>query len=144
MQWWIAIEDGLVDDAEDAFEGVGGVFVVADGDGVDTHLDDRVIIAARLSHVAEVEDVLFVDFEFFEEVGHTEDFIHAWSDGVNRGGAADFIVKLGGELFAAGDDLFAFLTVGIPGVFGFGAGLLAEGGESDLREAVFDDFIAFG
>lgn len=77
-------------------------------------------------------------------MGHTEDFIHARGDGVNGGSAADFVVKFGTVFFAEGDDLFAFFAVGIPGVFSFGAGFLAEGGEGDLGEAVFDDFVAFG
>ena len=75
-------------------------------------------------------------------MGHAEDFIHARGDGVNRGGATDFVIELGSELLAACDDLFALLVVGVPGVFLFGAGFLAEGRESDLRETVFDDFIA--
>ena len=32
--------------------------------------------------------------------------------------------------------------VWIPSVFNVGAGFLAESGEGDLREAVFDDFVA--
>ena len=51
----------LFDEAENATEGIGGVFVVADGDGFDAHLDDRIIVAARLSHVAEVEDIFLFD-----------------------------------------------------------------------------------
>ena len=74
-------------------------------------------------------------------MGHAEDFVHTWSDGIDRGGATDFVVEFGGEFLAAGDDLFAFLAVGVPGIFGFSAGFLAEGGEGNLREAVFDDFI---
>ena len=75
-------------------------------------------------------------------MGHAKDFVHAGGDGVNRSGAADFVVEFGGELFTASDDFFAFFTVGVPGVFLFGAGFLAEGREGDLREAVFDDFVA--
>ena len=77
-------------------------------------------------------------------MGHAEDFVHTWCDGINRGGAADFVIKLGGEFFATSDDSFTFFVVRVPGVFGFGAGFLAEGRESDLREAIFDDFVAFG
>ncbi len=116
--------------------------MVADGNGVDTHFYDGIIVAARLGHVAEIEDILFVDFEFLKEVGHAEDFVHAWSDGVNRGGAADFVVEFGGEFFATGDDLFTFLAIGIPSILFLGAGFLAEGGEGDLGEAIFDDFVA--
>ena len=118
--------------------------MVSDGDSIDTHFYDWVIIAARLGHITEVKDIFFLDFQLFEEVGHTEDFVHAWSNGVNRGGAADFVVKFRSEFFTAGDDLFAFLAIGIPSVFGFGAGFLAEGRESDLGEAVFDDLVACG
>ena len=77
-------------------------------------------------------------------MGHTKDFVHAGGDGVNRGSAADFVIKLRGELFATGDDFFAFLVVGVPGVFGFGAGLLPEGREGDLTEAIFNDFVTLG
>lgn len=117
--------------------------MIAYGDGIDTHLDYWVIIATWLSHVAEVEDVLLLDVEFFEEVSHAEDFVHAWSDGVNRSGTTNFIVKFRGELFATSDYLFAFLAVGIPGVLFLGAGFLTESGESDLREAVLDNFVTF-
>ena len=77
-------------------------------------------------------------------MGHTEDFVHAWGNGVNRGGAADFVVEFRGEFFAACDDFLAFFAVGIPGVFSFGAGFLAESGESDLGEAILDNLVAFG
>ena len=53
--------DILVDDAKYALEGESGVFVRADGDGVDAHFDDRVIVAAWGGHVAEIEDVFFLD-----------------------------------------------------------------------------------
>lgn len=56
---------GLVDDAEDAAEGVGGVLVTSNSDGIDAHFDDGVIVTAGLGHVAEVEDVGLFDFEFF-------------------------------------------------------------------------------
>ena len=135
---------GFRGDGGDATEGVGGVFVGADGDGVDAHLDDGIVVAAWLGHVAEVEDFVGLDLEFFEEVGHAELFVHAWGNSVDGGGAADFVIEFRGEFLAAGDDLFALLTVGIPGVFGFGAGVLAEGGEGDLAEAVFDDFVTVG
>ena len=76
-------------------------------------------------------------------MGHAKDLVHARGDGVNRGGAADFVFEFRGEFFATFDNLFTFLAVGVPGVFFFGAGFLAEGGEGDLREAIFDDFVAF-
>ena len=130
------------DDAENATQGVGGVFVVSDGDGINAHLDYGVIIATGLSHVAEVENIFFLDVEFFQEVSHAEDFVHARSDGINRGGTADFVFKFRGEFFGAGADLFAFFTIWVPGVFSFGAGFLTESRESDLREAIFDNFVA--
>ena len=55
----------FLEDTEEAAEGVGGVFVVSDGDGVDAHFDDGVIVAAGLSHVAKVKDILFLDAELF-------------------------------------------------------------------------------
>ena len=99
--------------------------MISDGDGIDTHLNDGVIVAAGLGHVTEVKDIFFVDFELLEEMGHAENFVHTWSDGVNRGSTTDFVVEFGSKFFAAGDDLFTFFAVGIPGVFGFGAGFLA-------------------
>ena len=74
-------------------------------------------------------------------MSHTEDFVHTRGDGVDRGGAADFVFKLGGELFTSGYDFFAFFTIWVPGVFFFGAGFLAKCRESNLREAVFDNFV---
>ena len=133
----------LFDEAENATEGIGGVFVVADGDGFDAHLDDRIIVAARLSHVAEVKDIFFANFELLEEVSHAEDFVHTGSNGVDGCSATNFVIKFGGELFAALDDCFAFLAIWIPSVFGFGASFLAESREGDLAEAVFDNFVTF-
>ena len=75
-------------------------------------------------------------------MGHAEDFVHAWSDGINRGGATDFVVEFRGEFFAPFDDLLAFFAVRIPGVFLLSAGFLAESRECDLGETVFDDFVA--
>ena len=75
-------------------------------------------------------------------MGHAEDFIHTWGYGVDRSGAADFILEFWAELFAPCDDLFAFFAVRIPGIFGFGAGFLAEGRECDLGETILDDFVA--
>ena len=117
--------------------------MVPHGDGINTHFDDWVIIAAGLGHVAEVENVFFADTEFFEEVSHTEDFIHTRGDSINRGSATDFIFKLRSELFATSDDFLTFLAVGVPGIFGFGASFLSESGEGNLTEAVLDDFVAF-
>ncbi len=142
--------DGLVvpwvwlfaDNTENTLEGVGGVFVGSDRDGIDAHLDNWVIIATRLSHVAEVQDVFLVDVEFFEEVRHAEGLIHARSDGVNRGGATDFVVKFWAELTATDNNGLAFLVIWVPGVFFFGAGFLAERREGDLRKAVLNDFVA--
>ena len=108
-------------------EGEGGVFVGMDSDGIDAHLNNGVVIASWLGHVAEIKDVGFFDFEFFEEMSHAEFFVHTWSNGVDRGGATDFVVKLWREFFAASDDFFAFFAVWIPGVFGLSAGFLAEG-----------------
>lgn len=75
-------------------------------------------------------------------MGHTEDFIHARSDGVDGSGATDFVFEFWAEFLASCDDLFAFFAVGIPGIFGFGAGFLAEGRECDLGETILDDFVA--
>ena len=58
----IKIFISLLYHAKDATQGEGGVFVVANGDGIDTHLDNRVIVAAGLGHVTKVEDVFFSDF----------------------------------------------------------------------------------
>ena len=116
----------------------------ANGDGVEAHLDDGIIVAAFLGHVAEVEDVGLCDLKLFEEVGHTELLVHAWGGDVDRGGAADFVEEVGEEFATTGDDGFALPMVRIPSVFGFGAGLLTEGGEGDLGEAIFDDFVARG
>ncbi len=115
----------------------------ANRDGIDAHLDDWVIVAAWLSHVAKVEDILLVYFELFEEVSHAEDFIHTRSDGIDGSGATNFVIEFGGEFFAAFDDSFAFFAIWIPGIFSLGAGFLAEGREGDLTEAVFDNFVAF-
>ena len=75
-------------------------------------------------------------------MSHAKNFVHAWDKGVNRGRAADFILKIGGEFFGFFDDLLAFFVVGIPSILVLGRGLLAEGGKSDLREAVFDNLVA--
>ena len=115
----------------------------ADGDSVDAHLDNRVIVAARLGHIAKVENFGFLDVEFFEQVGHAEDFVHARDESVNRSGATDLVFVIWSELFSAGDDSFTLLAIWIPSVFGFGASFLAEGRESDLAEAVFDNFVTF-
>ena len=76
-------------------------------------------------------------------MGHAELFVHAGSNGINRGGATDFVIKFGGEFFATLNDLFAFLAIWIPGVFLFGAGFLTKGGDGDLRKAVFNNFITW-
>ena len=116
----------------------------ADRDGIDAHLNDGIIVATWLSHIAKVEDIFLFDFEFFHEVGHAEDFVHTWSDGVNRSGATNFVIISWSELRGALDDSFALLAIWIPSVLGVSAGMLAEGREGDLAEAVFDDFVAFG
>ena len=74
-------------------------------------------------------------------MSHTEDLVHAGGNGVNGGGATDFVVEFWGELFTASDDFLALFTIWIPSVFFLSAGFLTEGGESDLGEAVFDDFV---
>lgn len=43
-----------LDNTQYAAEGVGSIFVISDSDGVDAHLDDWIIIATRLGHVAEI------------------------------------------------------------------------------------------
>ena len=51
-------------EAENATEGIGGVFRATDGNGVHIGLDDRVIVATRLCHVAKEENVFFFHSEF--------------------------------------------------------------------------------
>lgn len=75
-------------------------------------------------------------------MSHAKDFIHARSDGVDGSGPTDFVFEFWAEFLAPCDDLFAFFAVGIPGIFGFGAGFLAEGRECDLGETILDDFVA--
>ena len=130
--------------AENTAKGISSVFVRADGNCVDAHLDDWVIVAAWLSHIAEVEDFGFFDIELFEEVSHAKDFVHARDESINAGSAADFVFVGWGEDFGAGNDGFALLAVWVPSVLGFSAGFLAKSGEGNLTEAVFDDFIALG
>lgn len=115
--------------------------MATDGDSVDAHFDDRVIVASRLSHVAKVEDVGFFDAEFFEETGHAEGFVHTWGNGVDGGGAGDFKLEAWGKFVGTFGDGVAFFVLGVPGVFFFGAGSLAEGREGDLRETIFDNFV---
>ena len=117
--------------------------MITHGNGIDTHFDDRIVIAAWLCHIAEVENIIFASVEFFHEMGHTKFFIHARGNCIDRGGAADFVIKLGGEFFGAFDDFGALFAVGIPGIFFLRAGFLAKGGESDLTQAIFDNFVAF-
>ena len=50
---------------------------------IDAHLDDWVIVATWLRHIAEVKDVFLFDFELFHEVSHAEDFVHARNKGIN-------------------------------------------------------------
>ncbi len=77
-------------------------------------------------------------------MGHTEGFIHARSNGVNRGSTTNFIFEFWTKFFASRDDFFTFFAIWIPSIFGFGASFLTEGGKSNLREAVFDDFVTRG
>ena len=77
-------------------------------------------------------------------MSHTEDFVHTWSNGINRSGAGDFVFELRTKLFAPCGDLIAFFTIWVPGVFGFGASFLTEGRKGDLGEAVFDNFVTRG
>ena len=39
--------------------------MIADSDGINAHLDDRVIIAAGLCHISEIENVFFGDLKLF-------------------------------------------------------------------------------
>ena len=73
----------FADETEDATKGIGGVFVTTDCNGVDTHLYDWVIVATWLRHIAEVKDIFLFNLEFFHEMGHTEDFVHARNKSVN-------------------------------------------------------------
>lgn len=52
-------------DAEDAAEGEAGIFMISNGDSFYAHLNYGVIVASRLSHIAEVENVGFFDLQFF-------------------------------------------------------------------------------
>lgn len=113
-------------------------------DGFDAHLNDWVVIAARLGHIAKIKNFWLFDFEFFHEVGHAENLVHARSDSVNGSGAADFVFEFWRKFFTALNDGFAFFTIWIPGIFSFGAGFLAEGREGNLAEAVFDNLVAIG
>ena len=122
----------LLGDAEDAAKCICGVFVRANRNGVDAHLYDWIIVAARLSHIAEVKDVGLFNVELIEQVGHTEDLVHAWSHSVDGSGAADFIVELWSQFFAALNNAFALLAVWVPSILGFGASFLAEGREGHL------------
>lgn len=117
--------------------------MASDSNSIDAHLDDWIIITAGAGHVAKIEDVVFFDVKLLEKMVHAEDFIHTWGEGVDGSGATDFVFEVRGKLFAFFDDSFAFFVVGIPSVFVFGAGFLTEGGEGNLRKAVFDDFVTF-
>ena len=136
--------DAGLEDAEDAAESVRGVFMGADGDGLKTHFHDRIIVAARLGHIAKVKHVGLLHLEFGEKVSHTELFVHAGGGDVDGSSAADFVEEVREQFAAAGDDGCAFLVVGVPGVFGLSAGLLTEGREGDLGEAVFNNLVALG
>lgn len=118
--------------------------MTANSDCVDAHLDDRIIVATWLSHIAKVKNVLLSNFELFHEMGHAEDFIHAWGNSVNGGSATNFVIISRREFFGALDDSGAFFVVRVPSVFGFGASFLAKSREGDLAEAVFDNFVAGG
>ena len=128
--------------AEDAAKGIGGIFVTAHRNGINAHLYDWIIVAARLSHIAEVKDVLLFDLEFFHKVSHTKDFVHARNKGVNGGRAANFVFEFWGELFGTSNDCVALLVVWVPSIFNVRAGFLTKGREGDLREAIFDNFVA--
>lgn len=116
----------------------------ADGDSVDTHGDDRIVVPAGLGHVAKVEDVGFFDVKFFEEMSHAKFFIHARSGDVDRGSTTDFVEKIRQFFAAFGDDSLALFQIRIPSIFGFGAGGLTEGRKGDLGKAIFDNFVALG
>ena len=116
----------------------------ADGDSVNTHGDNWVVVPSRLGHVAEIEHVGFFDVKFFEEMSHAKFFIHARSGDVDGSGATDFIKKVGQFFTAFGNDGLALFQIRIPSIFGFGAGGLTEGRKGDLGEAVFDNFVTFG
>lgn len=129
---------------EDAFESIKRVFVGADSDGVDAHGDDWVVVAARLGHVAKIKHVGFLDVKLFEEMSHAKFLIHAGSGNVDGSGATDFVKEIGQFFAAFLDDGLALFEIGIPGIFGLGASLLAKRRESNLGEAVFDDFVTVG
>lgn len=50
----------LLKNTEDAAEGISGVFMTTDGNGVYAHLDNWVIVAARLGHITEIENIMLL------------------------------------------------------------------------------------
>ena len=115
-----------------------------DGDGLKAHFHDRVIVAAGLGHIAKVKHVGLLHLEFGEQMSHTKLFVHARGGDVDGSSAADFVEEVGEQFAAAGDDGFALLVVGVPSVFGLGAGFLTESREGDLGETVFNNLVARG
>ena len=91
---------GVVD-AEDAAKSVSCIFVRTNSDCINAHLDDWVIIAAWLSHIAEIENFGFLNLELLEEMGHAEDFVHARNESVDTSRAADFIFEIWRKFFGA-------------------------------------------
>ena len=49
------------DHAKNTAQGESRVFVRADRDGVDAHLDDWIIVTAGLGHVAKIENLVFLN-----------------------------------------------------------------------------------
>lgn len=130
------------DEAENTLQGIKCILVRTDGDSVDAHFDHGIIIAARLSHVAKVENLGFGNVELVEEMFNTKSFVHAGSSNVDRGSAADFVEEVGEFGLAFGDDGLALFHIGVPVVFFGSTHGLAKSRKSDLRKAVFDDLVA--
>ena len=132
-----------IQDAEEAAKSESSVFMRTDGDSVDTHMLNGVVVTTWLSHIAEVENVGFIYFQIFHQLIHAKFFVHTGDKSIDGGSAGDLVFKVGGELLSALDDTLALAMVGVPSVFLFGAGVLTEPGKGDLREAVLDNFVIF-
>ena len=56
-----------IQDAEEAAKSESSVFMRTDGDSVDTHMLNGVVVTTWLSHIAEVENVGFIYFQIFHQ-----------------------------------------------------------------------------
>ena len=129
------------DEAENTLQGIKCILVRTDGDSVDVHFDHGIIVAARLGHITEIENLRFSNVELVEEMFNTKGFVHAGSSNVDRGSAADFVEEVREFGLAFGDDGLALFHIGVPVVFFGSTHGLAKSRKSDLRKAVFDDLV---